>query len=327
MKLLSLLIIILLSCSVIFSQEAEDSLANSAISNLISSRESADPDLKPMTETHEDETEQPTERAVISDPISEIEFLIDDKDFMDQIDEKTRFFTPLNADGKDLDKKLKSEAFRSPPLIKQNGIPDKFHWIPAIRESLYFLGIQHGFRMVQKKTRREFAGPYFRDWANAVKNLGRWEDGDSFRTNYIAHPMQGAVTGRIFLNNSDLGKRQEFGRSKKYWESRFKAMAWSAVWSTQFELGPISEASIGNVGLYDRAGPNRMGWVDLVVTPTAGTGIIIGEDMLDKYLLKNWLEKKIQSSTRMRIYRTFFTPFQSFTNVLNGKYPWKRYNR
>ena len=46
--------------------------------------------------------------------------------------------------------------------------------------------------------------------------------------------------------------------------ARARATAWAAVYSFQFELGPFSEASIGNVGL--RA--NTAGSVDHVVTPT-----------------------------------------------------------
>ncbi len=211
--------------------------------------------------------------------------------------------------------------------FKENENEERFHWKPAIVQSLYFLTIQHGFRMLQKKTTDELGGPFFRDWANSVKNLGRWRDGDSTFTNYVAHPMQGAVTGRIFINNSDKSKKLEFGNSKEYWESRLKAMVWSAAWSTQFEIGPISEASIGNVGLYDRRGPNRMGFVDIVITPTAGTLVLIGEDIIDKYILRKWLEKNAKSKTRIILFRTFITPFQAFTNVLSGKYPWKRYNR
>jgi hypothetical protein len=219
-----------------------------------------------------------------------------------------------------------AERLKKPPA-ETNENAEKFHWKPALIESFYFLGIQHSFRMLQKKTRNELDGPFFRDWATSAKNLGGWRDGDSFITNYVAHPMQGAVTGRIFLNNSDRSKKLEFGKSKEYWQSRFKAMVWSAAWSTQFELGPFSEASIGNVGLYDKVGPNRMGWVDLVVTPTAGTAVLIGEDMIDKFILKRWVEKRIKSRTRIKIYRTFLTPIQSFTNVLGGRAPWRRDNR
>lgn len=225
------------------------------------------------------------------------------------------------AEKSSIDEKI--EAFE--PII-QNGSDEKFHWKPAIKESLYFLVIQHGFRMFQEKTYTELDGPFFRDWGNSVKNLGGWRDGDNLITNYIAHPMQGAVTGRIFINNSDKDKKLEFGKSKNYWYSRLRTLAWSAVWSTQFELGPISEATIGNVGLYDRVGPNRMGWVDMVITPTAGTGVLIGEDIIDKYILKKWLEKG-SSRTKIKALRSFLTPFQTFTNLLAGKAPWWRNNR
>ncbi len=204
---------------------------------------------------------------------------------------------------------------------------EKFHWKPALIESGVFLGLQHAFRMTQEKTTRELGGKFFRDWARSVKNLRGWEDGDSFFTNYIAHPGQGGITGRIFINNSDMAKKQEFGKSKKYWESRFKAMAWSAVWSTQFELGPISEASLGNVGLREKRGHSTMSWADLIMTPVGGTGLVIAEDAVDKYFLRNWLEKKTANKITIRIFRSFFTPTTSIANLLRRRPPWSRDNR
>ena len=62
----------------------------------------------------------------------------------------------------------------------------------------------------------------------------------------------------------------EFGRSKGYWASMGKSAAWITGYSLQFEFGPISEASIGNVGMT----PDRRGWVDHVVTPVVGFGLI-----------------------------------------------------
>ncbi|HXH69569.1 MAG TPA: hypothetical protein VNI60_04395, partial [Pyrinomonadaceae bacterium] len=119
----------------------------------------------------------------------------------------------------------------------------------------------------------------------------------------------------------------EFGKSKKYWESRFKAMAWSAVWSTQFELGPISEASIGNVGLREKRGHSTMSWADLIMTPAGGTGLVIAEDSVDKYFLRNWLEKKTANKITIRIFRSIFTPTTSIANLLRRRPPWSRDNR
>ncbi len=204
-------------------------------------------------------------------------------------------------------------------------VEEKFHWKPALAQSGIFLGIQHGYRIArQKRTRDALGGPFFRDWARSVKNLRGWRDGDKSTINYIGHPLQGGLTGRIFVNNSDAAKKQEFSKSKAYWTSRFKAMAWTAAWSAQFELGPVSEATIGNVGLQKKNGYSTMAYVDLVVTPTLGTGVLIGEDAIDKYFLKNWLERKSDNKMKIKILRSLLTPTTSFSNLLRGKMPWKR---
>jgi hypothetical protein len=79
------------------------------------------------------------------------------------------------------------------------------------------------------------------DYVQSVKALRGWEDGGRFFTNYIAHPMQGSFVGFIQVQNDPKGMKQRFGGSGDYWRSRMKAMAWSAAWSTQFEIGPISQ--------------------------------------------------------------------------------------
>jgi len=317
MKLISLIITVLLNCTLIWSQETgqDQTLPIKTLPNQKESKSLVEEPKSLAVDTKADSKLTETETDLVDK--------LKPTDFDDKIAED---FSPLKPEKIDILEEAKSKSFKGKPLKPQTNGGDKFHWKPAIVESLYFLGIQQSLRMVQKKTRREITGPFFRDWGNSVKNLGKWRDGDSTFTNYVAHPMQGAVTGRIFINNSERSRRQEFGKSKEYWKSRAKTLAWSAVWSTQFELGPISEASIGNVGLYDRVGPNRMGWVDLVITPTAGTAVIVGEDALDKYILKNWLEKS-RPRWKIRLLRMFITPFQSFTNVLHGQLPWKRYAR
>jgi hypothetical protein len=183
--------------------------------------------------------------------------------------------------------------------------------------------------MTQDKTQREVGGKFFQDWKQSVKNLRGWKDGDGTFTNYVAHPLQGATTGRIFVNNSDFAKRQVFGKSKDYWESRFKALVWSAVWSAQFELGPFSEASLGNVGMNKVNGHSTMAYVDLVITPVVGTVVLIGEDAIDKYILRNWLERKsgYKVTSKIKILRSLLTPTTSVSNLLRGKVPWKRDNR
>ncbi len=74
--------------------------------------------------------------------------------------------------------------------------------------------------------------------------------------------MRGAVAGYIQIQNSSQGQAVEFGRSRQYWESRLKAFAWAGAYSTQFELGPLSEAAIGNVGMIK----GTAGFTDLIMT-------------------------------------------------------------
>ncbi|HMS38976.1 MAG TPA: hypothetical protein PKE69_02030 [Pyrinomonadaceae bacterium] len=220
-----------------------------------------------------------------------------------------------------LRKEIKSER-KSNFSQKQTG--EKFHWKPFLAQTGIFLGLQHSFRLFQKKTRDELGGKFFKDWGKSVTNLRGWNDGDNAFTNYIAHPIQGSITGRIFIQNSERAKNVEFGISKIYWESRAKAFVWSTIYSIQFEMGPISEATIGNVGMRKKNGYSTMAWVDLVVTPTVGTVWLIIEDFFEKYVLKNWLEKKVKNKTVIKFFRVLFAPTTSFGSILQGKYPWWR---
>lgn len=218
---------------------------------------------------------------------------------------------------------------KSPPVSQgskaQSRGQNSFRMATAIKQSLILLAVQHGFRLTQEKTRRELGGPFFEDWGRSVKGLQGWHDSDSAFTNYVAHPLQGATTGRIYVTNSRDGEMAEFGRSRKYWRTRLEALAWSTFWSTQFELGPISEATIGNVGMTKKHGQGTMGWTDLVMTPTAGTAILVGEDAIEKYVLKRMLRKTGgRVTTKVKIWRSFLTPTMSITNLLNGKPPWSR---
>ncbi len=213
----------------------------------------------------------------------------------------------------------------SSPLIGKRDIKKPklgFDWQGAANQSFFFLAIEHGIRMSQGKTRREFSGPFFEDYRNAVSGLGGWGDTDSVFTNYVAHPMQGAVTGYIQIQNDPAGKKLEFGRDPEYWKSRGRAAAWAALYSTQFEIGPVSEASLGNVG------KNRgtMGYVDLVMTPVGGLGLIVAEDAIDKRFIIA-MESRTNGLNRRRLYRMFLNPQRTFANMLRFKKPWHRDTR
>lgn len=194
---------------------------------------------------------------------------------------------------------------------------EKFHWKDAIYQSLMIQGVQHAYALaVQEKTRRALKGPFFKDYWESIRGLRGWDDGNKFFTNYIAHPMQGAMTGFIFLQNHDRMKKQKFGESRQYWRDRFKAFVWSTAWSTNWEIGPISQSSIGNVGLY-----GHQGYVDLVMTPTAGTGWMVMEEALDRYVIRHMENRNFV----LKIFlRTLLNPMRSVANALRFKEPWYR---
>ena len=106
-----------------------------------------------------------------------------------------------------------------------------------------------------------------------------------------------------------------------------KAMLFSTIYSTQFELGPISEASLGNVGLRpSRTSKHPSAFVDLVVTPTLGTVWMMGEDVLDKHVVK-WVEDRTENRVIRILTRGFLNPSRSMANVLRGRWMWYRDGR
>lgn len=237
------------------------------------------------------------------------------------VDEQVRIDSNsmLRDDWRSFDKAIADKELLDPTDDPDpKAVPTRmFHWGKAIRQVMVMQLFQHSFALAaQEKTRRGLKGPFFSDYINSVKGLHGWDDGNRFFTNYVAHPMQGATTGFIFIQNHERAKRQKFGESKEYWIDRLKTFAWSAAWSTNWELGPISQASIGNVGLN-----GGMGYVDLVITPTVGTAWTITEEAIDRYVIRHHEGKGLKTKILMR---TFLNPMRTMANLLRFKRPWYR---
>jgi hypothetical protein len=222
--------------------------------------------------------------------------------------------TPFERQALPVEWKNKTKDETAAPEIEKG-----FNWRGALGQSFMFLGVQHGYAILgQKKTRTALKGKFWKDYIDSVKSLSGWDDGGRFFTNYIAHPMQGAMTGFIYVQNSPQARRQQFGMSGAYWRSRMKAMVWSAAWSTQFEIGLLSQASIGNVGWN-----GKQTWEDVVTTPTLGTAMLIAEDALDRYLIKS-IERRTNNFYIKIFSRMIFNPTRIFANLLRFKEPWHR---
>ncbi len=192
----------------------------------------------------------------------------------------------------------------------------------AFTDSLRLLLIEHTTRVAfQAKTRRELGGNFWRDYQRSVRVPKQWEDTDAWWVNYIGHPIHGAAAGYIWLDH-EAGAPAEISLSKSYWASRGRAAAWAASYSLQFEIGPLSEASIGNVGMR----PETTGWVDHVVTPAGALGLIVAEDALDKYLVK-WAEERVRNRFFRAAVRLVANPGRALSNTASGRLPWHRDGR
>jgi hypothetical protein len=192
-------------------------------------------------------------------------------------------------------------------------------FVGALNASLRLLMMEHTGRILfQEKTRRELGGPFFTDWTRSVRVPATWGDGDSVFVNYFGHPLHGAAAGRAWLVHHPENAR-EIGRTAAYWKSRLGATAWAALYSLQFEVGPLSEASIGNVGLRR----DTAGWVDHVVTPLGALGFIVGEDAVDLYAIQ-FVERHTTNRWLRGTVRVFLNPSRALANVADLRTPWYR---
>jgi hypothetical protein len=218
------------------------------------------------------------------------------------------------------------------PTLESTSRDASFRWRPALMQAAKFLVIQQGFMFANDKWTRynTLHGKYFHDWAAGVRgSFDSWDDGDPWVDNYVGHPIQGAVVGYVQVQNDPKGAALEFSWSKRYWISRAKATAFTAAYSTQFEIGPFSEAAFANLGAFPYQNcptckvTDGAGWVDLVITPTAGLGWMVMEDALDRYVVKR-TETRGRPGKWSNLLRSALNPSRTAANILAGKKPWYR---
>jgi hypothetical protein len=203
-----------------------------------------------------------------------------------------------------------------------NSIDERFHWRPAILEALFFTGLQHTFNLASEPgTRDTLNGHFLTHYLNSVSELRGWSDSDTFMAPYVGHSIEGSGFGFIERLNDPKYRGVQLGDGRDYWISLLRSMAFSAVWHTQWKIGPISEASIGNVMLH--ASP---GFITLVDTPTLGTLTMLAEDAADKYLVMPF-ENKTTNRLMIVFVRSFLNPGRTTAYLMAFRCPWTRENR
>lgn len=197
-----------------------------------------------------------------------------------------------------------------------------FQWGPALLQSAFGFAVANGERYAREPgTRDALQGPFIKNYLHDIENFHGWQDGDGIETSYVAHPMEGAFAGYIERQNDPRYKSVEFGASQRYWESVMRSLAFSTLYSTAWSFGPAGEAGLGNVETH--APP---GVVDLIGTPVMGIGWMIGEDMLDRYLIKR-IENRYHNCIIRAVSRSMLNPSRSYANLLRLKVPWARDDR
>lgn len=192
----------------------------------------------------------------------------------------------------------------------------------ALGDSIKLLVTEHAIRIAfQDKTRQEISGPFWSDYTRSIRWPTQWEDSDSWLVNYIGHPIHGAAAGIIWLDHGP-DHDEQVSLDKSYWGSRARAAAFSAVYSLQFEIGPLSEASIGNVGMR----PETSGWVDHAVTPAGAFALMVAGDAIDQYFVK-WVERRVGNRVVRATLRMLFNPSRTLANLAQNREPWRRPDR
>jgi hypothetical protein len=212
------------------------------------------------------------------------------------------------------------------------GKPCRVSWWRVLSQSFFFLSAQHlGNIAMDSDTRDALThGSFWGDYAYCVEHYrwSRWKDDDPFGVDYIGHPMMGAVTSSIYEQNDPKQRALMYENSRRYWMGRLRAMAYSAAYSAQWKIGPLSEASIGNTGINTYYRPdigrytNETGMQDFFITPIGGLAWNVGEDAIDRYILS-----RIRHSTRNKwilLASSLSTPGKSAANVTRFRAPYYR---
>jgi len=254
----------------------------------------------------------------------------------------------LTAPGESSSKQNLLPAASSNSLLKPSS--NKLQWKPALIQTLELTVFQHAWRAAFDPSLRYLVAhkPFWHDYGVSLTDyhMDHWSDGDSFIVNDIGHPLNGAVYGRVFLQNYPRSFVQ-IGLHNGYWTTRLQSFLWMMVWSAQFEVGPLSETAFGNQGGFyysidcgtspaclttppwsanankhtgEGGVTNNTGWTDFIMTPVVGLGWEVGEDAIDRYLVTPIArEHRILGG---RILRTALEPSRSFAALFAGKFPW-----
>ncbi|MGB9029187.1 MAG: acyloxyacyl hydrolase [Acidobacteriaceae bacterium] len=159
----------------------------------------------------------------------------------------------------------------------------------------------------------------------------RWDDYNPILDDYVGHPMMGAITNDLWIQDDPRSRTVVQSNSWPYWRRMLRAGAFSTAYSFWWKLGPTGEAAIGHNG--DHSIPysngngesNETGWVELVTTPVGGVLWTMGEDALDKHVVAP-VEAPGRNPFAL-LGLSFLEPAHATANIFRFRPPWYRDDR
>ncbi|MGA7525256.1 MAG: acyloxyacyl hydrolase [Acidobacteriaceae bacterium] len=175
-------------------------------------------------------------------------------------------------------------------------------------------------------------GDWFDRWIDSAAGWrwNVWADQNPFLDDYVGHPMMGAITNSLWIQNDPRSMTVEQSNTWPYWRRMLRADAFSTFYSFWWKLGPAGEAAIGHNGdhIIDETNgrrSNETGWVELVTTPVGGALWTMAEDGLDKHVVA-----PIEGGGRnpfALLGLSFLEPAHATANILRFRPPWYRDDR
>ena len=174
-------------------------------------------------------------------------------------------------------------------------------------------------------------GNWFQRWIDSAADWqwNRWSDSNPVLDDYVGHPMMGAITDDLWIQNDPKSMTVVQSNTWPYWRGILRATAFTTIVHFEWKLGPIGEAGFGHNGDHPQYTAQGVtygtGDVEIVTTPIVGGLWKMAEDSIDKHFVAH-LEDHPRNPF-MLFGLSFLTPAQGAANVLRFRPPWFRDTR
>jgi len=224
-------------------------------------------------------------------------------------------------------------ALKDCPTDRTHARECRVHWHQLIISSAVFNAFLNGGNLYTGYWYRweTTHGKWFQRWfdSDTGYDWNHWTDGNPAMDQYVGHPMMGAITNYLWIQNDPKGATVQIGEPG-YWKSRLRATIFTTAYHFEWKFGPFGEAGVGHIGDHPTHSVNGhlrndTGVVELVTTPVGGLLWTAAEDVLDKKIVRRFEHAPRGPFPLLLI--SFLTPSRATANILRWRSPWYRDDR